>query len=409
MSLVNGHYKERILVYPRVITVPSSLLLSEVQALQGAMQMQTLPPNGQPMTLREQRNSRWRKVAEYDKWVMPLYLYLESIDWQKVADWYADLWHRQFVRSFHYYKEEWGGYYRGGMYRNSKKPGGRLIQRDRLLAGKFRLKLTLPIPTPLEYAQRRIIEELDLYRGVLAKSDTEAKLSTPDERKYLADRLKTASRHLGRIEKANWNTSSTWKPDWQLEQAVEPEGDGRRFQSLQPSSLGQLLAMVEHFWLCWYDFHTVEKEALTQSAAVRLASPPALITASSSLAHLHPTIQQAAGSLYTTGHYRQALLDAFIAVDTAVRDKSQLAGSGTRLMETAFSPGNPVLKIGDSPDEQQGFMALFRGAMLAIRNPKAHSLNGTHDAQRALEWLNFASVLLRNLDEAILVQLPPMQ
>lgn len=125
-----------------------------------------------------------------------------------------------------------------------------------------------------------------------------------------------------------------------------------------------------------------------------------------SLVHLHPTIRQASSSLYATGHYRQALLDAFIAVDNAVREKSQLIGNGTRLMEVAFSPGNPVLKIGDSSDEQQGFLSLFRGAMLAIRNPKAHSLNGTHDAQRALEWLSFASVLLRNLDEAMLAQPP---
>lgn len=120
------------------------------------------------------------------------------------------------------------------------------------------------------------------------------------------------------------------------------------------------------------------------------------------IANLHITIQQAAAQLFADGHYRQALLEAYIAVDTAVREKSHLTGSGTRLMETAFSPGNPVLKIGDSPDEQQGFLALFRGAMLAIRNPKAHSLKGTHDAQRALEWLSFASVLLRNLDEATL-------
>jgi uncharacterized protein (TIGR02391 family) len=146
------------------------------------------------------------------------------------------------------------------------------------------------------------------------------------------------------------------------------------------------------------DFFPIQKPAISFPAIPQLAHAP------SPLAALHPTIQQAAGSLFATGHYRQALLDAYIAVDNAVREKSQLTGSGTRLMEVAFSPGNPVLKIGDSPDEQQGFMALFRGAMLAIRNPKAYSLNGTHDAQRALEWLSFASVLLRNLDEAVLQQ-----
>jgi uncharacterized protein (TIGR02391 family) len=122
------------------------------------------------------------------------------------------------------------------------------------------------------------------------------------------------------------------------------------------------------------------------------------------LANLHPTIQSAASSLFATGHYRQALLDAFIAVDNAVQAKSHLTHTGTQLMEVAFSANNPILKIGDSNNEQQGFMALFRGAMLAIRNPKAHSLGGTHDQQRALEWLSFASVLMRNLDEAVLQQ-----
>lgn len=143
----------------------------------------------------------------------------------------------------------------------------------------------------------------------------------------------------------------------------------------------------------------LEQEYLLEALPVPASSHQA-----ANLSNLHPTIQRAASSLYATGHYRQALLDAYIAVDRAVQQKSQLTGSGTRLMETAFSPGNTVLKIGESTDEQQGFLSLFRGAMLAIRNPKAHSLGGTHDAQRALEWLSFASVLLRNLDEAVLIQ-----
>jgi uncharacterized protein (TIGR02391 family) len=152
------------------------------------------------------------------------------------------------------------------------------------------------------------------------------------------------------------------------------------------------------------------KQASSAGAMVKPVQEKPLPFAPASLTHLHPIIQQAAGSLFATSHYRQAILDAYIALDNAVREKSQLTGTGTRLMEVAFSPGNPVLKISDSQDEQQGFMALFRGAMLAIRNPKAHSLNGTHDEQRALEWLSFASVLLRNLDEAVLQQPnPPIQ
>ncbi|AHJ95551.1 hypothetical protein Hsw_PA0218 (plasmid) [Hymenobacter swuensis DY53] len=124
------------------------------------------------------------------------------------------------------------------------------------------------------------------------------------------------------------------------------------------------------------------------------------------LAQLHPVVQQAATKLFQNGHYREAILNTYIALDNAVRDKAQLPATyhGTKLMEQAFAPANPLLRIAASADEQQGFMTLFRGAMLAIRNPKAHSLGGTTDPQRALEWLSFASVLLRNLDEAEVVQ-----
>jgi uncharacterized protein (TIGR02391 family) len=364
--------------------------------------MQMLPPTGQPMTLTEQRNSRWRRVAEYERWVMPLYLYLENIDWQKVASWYADLWHRQFVRSFHYYKEDWGGYYRGGMYRNSRKPGGRLIQRDRLYAGtKFRIRLVLPIPTPLEYAQRRVVEGVEFYREVLAKIDADTKEVTPDARKYLADRLRSASTRLGRIEKPNWNDSSTWKPDWQLEQAVEPEGAGRRFQSLQQNSLGQLLATVEHFWLCWRDFHEAEKEVATESVSVRPTVTPALLTDSAPLTHLHPTIQKAAASLFASIHYPQAILAACTALDKAVQARAQLPAStvGTTLMTTAFSAKAPIIQLSHDANEQMGFMNLYQGSVQAIRNHYAHNLTEI-PAARALEWLSFLSALFYKLDEA---------
>ena len=69
-------------------------------------------------------------------------------------------------------------------------------------------------------------------------------------------------------------------------------------------------------------------------------------------------------------------------------------------MQTVFSPRSPKLVISDDSDEQQGFMWLFSGAVMAIRNPKAHRLVEQNDPQRTLEWLSFASVLLRVLDDA---------
>lgn len=121
----------------------------------------------------------------------------------------------------------------------------------------------------------------------------------------------------------------------------------------------------------------------------------------SSLSHLHPIIQQSAGALYNDGHYRQAILDSYIALVDAVKIKSGKHDlDGTSLMQTVFSMKNPVLKVSSNPDEQLGFMWLFSGAVMGIRNPKAHSLIEQNDPQRALEWLSFASVLLRVLDDS---------
>jgi uncharacterized protein (TIGR02391 family) len=57
--------------------------------------------------------------------------------------------------------------------------------------------------------------------------------------------------------------------------------------------------------------------------------------------------------------------------------------SGTELMQLVFSPKSPILKFNEQQNdsersEQQGMMFLFSGAMLAIRNPRAHGLVQDH-------------------------------
>jgi len=116
------------------------------------------------------------------------------------------------------------------------------------------------------------------------------------------------------------------------------------------------------------------------------------------LANLHPSVQEVASELFNNGHFRQAILDTYIALSVAVKRKSNLDVDNTALMRNAFSPKNPVLIAASDPGEQEGFMYLFAGAMLAIRNPKAHSLSEQSDPQRTLEWLSFASVLFKVLD-----------
>jgi uncharacterized protein (TIGR02391 family) len=119
---------------------------------------------------------------------------------------------------------------------------------------------------------------------------------------------------------------------------------------------------------------------------------------------LHQEIARAASKLYQDTHYANAVEAAVKALNGLVRLRSGLDIDGTSLMEGAFSPNNPILKFNDlsdqsDRDEQKGFMMLFSGAVSGLRNPRAHGF--IHDdAERALEFIAFVSLLAKLLDEA---------
>ena len=126
------------------------------------------------------------------------------------------------------------------------------------------------------------------------------------------------------------------------------------------------------------------------------------------LTRVHPRIQEASAQLYLDGHQGSAILEAFKAVNNRVRD---LAGSAARgkdgkgLMGHVFNVNAPVLRLNpgssqSDQDEQEGFQLIFMGAMLGVRNPKAHDLMTPIDPDRAFEYLAFASLLMRRLDDA---------
>jgi uncharacterized protein (TIGR02391 family) len=124
-----------------------------------------------------------------------------------------------------------------------------------------------------------------------------------------------------------------------------------------------------------------------------------------SLENLHPLVKSVAVKLFLDGYYRQAILDTYILLTDTVKTKSGRHDlDGSALMQTVFSARNPTIKISDDPDEQLGFMWMFSGAVMGIRNPKAHRLVQQTDPQRTLEWLSYASVLLRVLDDAEVIK-----
>jgi uncharacterized protein (TIGR02391 family) len=118
--------------------------------------------------------------------------------------------------------------------------------------------------------------------------------------------------------------------------------------------------------------------------------------------NLHHEIARAASKRYQDGHYADAVEAAVKALNNLVRLRSGSDLDGTRLMESVFSPNNPVLKFNSlvdqsDKDEQKGFMMMFSGAVAGLRNPRAHKFI-QDDPERALEFIAYVSLLAKLLD-----------
>lgn len=122
----------------------------------------------------------------------------------------------------------------------------------------------------------------------------------------------------------------------------------------------------------------------------------------------HQRIIAASKSLFESGHYSQAIFEAFKAVNNFVKEKSGLSLDGKALMSKVFNEDAPIIKLNElltqsDKDEQEGFKFLFMGAMVGIRNPKAHDNVIQTDPYRTLEYLGFASLLMKRIEEGKVV------
>lgn len=118
----------------------------------------------------------------------------------------------------------------------------------------------------------------------------------------------------------------------------------------------------------------------------------------------HPKVVEASKSLFETGHYAQAIFEAFKAVNNFVKTKTGLPLDGKDLMAKVFREEAPIIRLNElkttsERDEQEGFKFLFMGAMVGVRNPKAHDNIVQTDPYRTLEYLGFASLLMRRIEE----------
>ncbi|MEX0828613.1 MAG: TIGR02391 family protein [Nitrospirales bacterium] len=180
---------------------------------------------------------------------------------------------------------------------------------------------------------------------------------------------------------------------------IPPFADISEFETKYATGLIQATDLVQGLiaWLC------EKKEFLNQD-------PTKKIQATFDSLDLHSRIAEACGDLFRDGHYRNAVQDGSIALIHMVKEKSHRNDitSETTLMETVFSPKSPILKFNDLQDEtdkseQLGFMFLFKGATLGIRNPRSHALN-PDSQQDALEFIAFLSLLAKLVEKSTLAK-----
>lgn len=124
---------------------------------------------------------------------------------------------------------------------------------------------------------------------------------------------------------------------------------------------------------------------------------------------LHPEITKHALQQYKNGHLRDAVLNSIIAVFDLIRKKTGLKDDGDRLVGKAFSLENPYLILSEIDSEsgqndQKGFIQILKGSFQGIRNPKAHSLTNDLTPLKSAQYLVFASLLARRVDEANVIK-----
>lgn len=123
--------------------------------------------------------------------------------------------------------------------------------------------------------------------------------------------------------------------------------------------------------------------------------------------NIHPRIGNVSLRLFDDGHYSAAVFEAFKLLESTVKGLSKIRGkNGHNLMMQVFNEENPKIKLTElktdsEVDEQFGFRHIFAGAMSAIRNPRGHEVGNIDTPEQCLDYLGFASMLLRRLSDRV--------
>ncbi|MFA4875870.1 MAG: TIGR02391 family protein [Methanoregula sp.] len=123
---------------------------------------------------------------------------------------------------------------------------------------------------------------------------------------------------------------------------------------------------------------------------------------------IHQDVQRVSKKKFIDEHYSDAVESAFKEVNTRVKkivkDKTGQEYDGASLMQHAFSLGDPIIILDDlstesGKDIQKGYLQIYSGSILGVRNPKAHA-NLTTSKENAIHFLFLASLLMIKIDDS---------
>lgn len=121
--------------------------------------------------------------------------------------------------------------------------------------------------------------------------------------------------------------------------------------------------------------------------------------------NVHPKLHDISLRLFDNGHYSQSAFEAFKFLDNEVQRVANMYDvTGSKLMDRAFGGEKAVIRLNENvsisdKDEQKGYHFLFKGSVLAIRNPRGHDHSIDDSPESCLDFLGLASMLLRRLHD----------
>lgn len=123
--------------------------------------------------------------------------------------------------------------------------------------------------------------------------------------------------------------------------------------------------------------------------------------------YLHPKVYELAKQRFENGEFSDAVLACLREANHIIKkytlSKTGHELDGAALMTRTFSVNNPVIQFADISTEngrniQQGYMKIFEGVIIGIRNPKSHE-NMYPDKVKTIHFLYQASFIFLKLDE----------